>query len=147
MKIRAPAYPLIAIDPYFSVWSAADKLTDRNTTHWTDRKRTGSAAYSSDSDGTYKLAFDKDGSFSMKYNIVWDKMFGLGIMPKGIFESVIAGYKRQLRPYGLPLDNRAEYTKSDWLLWTATLAQSREDFEIFANSLWNAYNFTPDAYP
>ena len=106
---------------------------------WTVRAHNG--------DGSYKLAFDREGTFSMKYNIVWDKLFGTQVMAKEVIASEVASYFRHMRPYGLPLDNRSTYTKSDWLVWIATLANDREDFERFIEPLWKAYHFSPSRVP
>lgn len=98
------------------------------------------AIRASNGDGSYRLAFDKPGTFSMKYNIVWDKLFGTEIMSRTVIESEVASYSKHTDPYGLPLDNRKPYTKSDWLIWTATLASDRATFEEMVKPLWDAYN-------
>lgn len=36
---RPPAVPLVTFSPYLSIWSGADKLTDKNTQHWTYREQ------------------------------------------------------------------------------------------------------------
>ena len=105
------------------------------------------AKRASNGDGSYRLAFDSEGSFSMKYNIVWDKLFGTGIMSREVIASEVASYFNRMHPYGLPLDNRKPYTKSDWLVWTATLADDRRDFEALVAPLWDAYNYTPSRVP
>ena len=98
------------------------------------------AKRASNGDGSYRLAFDRDGSFSMKYNIVWDKLFGTGVMSRSVIESEVASYRRRSNVFGLPLDNRKPYTKSDWLVWTATLAENRDDFEAMIAPMWDAFN-------
>ena len=98
-------------------------------------------------DGSYRLAFDKPGTFSMKYNIVWDKLFGTEIMPKSVLESEVASYYKHLHAYGLPLDSRKPYTKSDWTVWTATLAEDRKDFENLIAPMWEGFNVTPSRVP
>ena len=98
-------------------------------------------------DGTYKLAFDRENTFSMKYNMVWDKIFNTGVFPKASVISEFSGYSRHINKYGMPLDNRATYTKSDWLVWCATLTDDCRRFEEFIEPLWSAYNYSPSRVP
>ena len=105
------------------------------------------AKRASNGDGSYRLAFDTPDTFSMKYNIVWDKLFGTALMPQDVIESEFASYKKHINEFGLPLDNRETYTKSDWLMWTATLANERDAFEEFIAPLWKFYNDSPSRVP
>ena len=105
------------------------------------------AKRAANADGSYRLAFDWQNSFSMKYNIAWDKLFGTEIMPKEVLSSEFSSYAKHMNDYGLPLDNRADYTKSDWYIWTGVLADGKEDFEKFIEPLWDSYNETASRVP
>ena len=98
-------------------------------------------------DGSFRLAFDRPGSFSLKYNAVWDRVFRLGIFPKGTFDAELRRYAAEARPYGVPLDSRKTYTKSDWTVWAASLASDRATFRRMAADLARFYSCTPDRAP
>ena len=47
----------------------------------------------------------------------------------------------------MPLDNRSQFTKLDWILWSATLAEDESDFQALVSPVWRFLNETPDRSP
>ncbi len=95
----------------------------------------------------FRLTFDKSGSWSQKYNLVWDKMLGLTVFPDGIMEKEIPYYLTKQNIYGLPLDNRETYTKTDWIMWTATMAPDKTTFMTFISPVYKFMNETRHRVP
>ena len=84
-----------------------------------------------DAGGYTSLSFNGDG-WSMKYNLVWDKLLGFNFLPEEFYRREIASYIPRMEKYGLPLDSRAPYSKSDWIMWTAAMASAEEFPEFVA---------------
>jgi hypothetical protein len=95
----------------------------------------------------YKLAFDQPGTWSQKYNLVWDRILDLHLFPANIMETEWAFYVKQMKPYGLPLDDRKTFTKLDWEVWTGTLTNDPRQFQDLLHRLVVWADNTPSRVP
>lgn len=93
------------------------------------------------------LAFGQEGTWSLKYNLIWDFLFGTRLFDEEIVRREAAWYVSQGDRYGVPLDSREHYTKADWLVWAASLAENRDDFLRLIEPLWDFLNETRDRVP
>ena len=82
----------------------------------------------------WRLTFDRDDTWSMKYNIIWDRLLGLGLFASEVSEEEIAVYTQEMKRYGVPLDSRADYTKLDWMAWTTVMT----DNPAYTKSVYDA---------
>ncbi len=94
---------------------AAKEMADR----WTvDAKRqTGKG---------WRLTFDREDTWSMKYNIIWDRLLELGLFEERVFAEEVEVYTEKMNRYGVPLDSRDDYTKLDWMAWTTVMTDNAD---------------------
>ena len=98
-------------------------------------------------EGHTRLAYDAAGSWSMKHNLIWDRLLGLDLFPKSVGDAEVAWYLKVQKKYGLPVDQRTDTSLIDWALWSIALADKDADFQKLFAPIFNYANETPSRVP
>ncbi|KAI1801257.1 DUF1793-domain-containing protein [Daldinia bambusicola] len=92
------------------------------------------------------LAYQWRSSWGLLYNIFFDKLLNMGLVSPGVYEMQSAWYASVSQTFGVPLDNRHHYTKSDWEIWAAA-ASSAATRRLLVNALAYWLNETSTNLP
>jgi hypothetical protein len=88
----------------------------------------------------FKKANDLPGTWSLKYNLAWQRALGLKVFADSILQNEMKWYRSNLKKYGVQLVSTDTYTKSDWMLFAATMTGNRDDFLALAKAEWTFLN-------
>ena len=95
----------------------------------------------------YGLTFDQPDTWSLKYNMVWDKLFDMKLFSDCVYEKELAYYKTKVTTYGIPLDSRSDATKTDWELWSTKLFDDQEYTNMVVDAMWDYLCQCYDRFP
>jgi hypothetical protein len=138
---------ILALGSYAQLAGMLDKKdVERDYSAASHKMATNWVGMAADGDHT-KLAFNMPGTWSQKYNLVWDRILGLNLFPPSVAQEEIRYYLAHQNAFGLPLDNRRTYTKLDWITWTATLATNPADFNSLTDPLYHYMTASPTRVP
>ncbi len=97
--------------------------------------------------GSSRLTFDREDSWSLKYNIIWDKLLNLNLFSEDVFEREVKVYSEKLNKYGIPLDMREDYTVNIWNFWTTVMTDNQEYVDKVIKAQYNFISETMDRVP
>ena len=126
----------------YSVLSGDDKYMDKAKEYASKWEKDAKANHIAT-----RLTFDNADGWSLKYNMVWDDLLQLKLFSDEIKRNEVEYYMTKMNKYGVPLDSRKDYTKIDWLLWSANITDNMEYFDKVCQSIVDMINETEDRVP
>ncbi|GAA6036100.1 hypothetical protein JCM8097_006615 [Rhodosporidiobolus ruineniae] len=82
-----------------------------------------------------KLAYQDEGSWGLLYNLFGDRLLGLDLFDRSLYKHQADWYRGKAEKYGVPLDSRHPWTKSDWELFAAASATDPQTRDLFVDKL------------
>lgn len=103
--------------------------------------------YGIDPSGTHTLlAYQWRSSWGLLYNIYPALLLNLSVIPQSLYDMQSDYYPSVSQIWGVPLDSRHAYTKSDWEMWTAAYCEPSTR-RLFVDSLAYWLNTTSSDRP
>ncbi|RDB22588.1 Glutaminase A [Hypsizygus marmoreus] len=81
------------------------------------------------------LSYGDSSSWGLVYNLYAEKLLNFSIFPSSIYTMQTAWYKTVAQPFGIPLDTRHTYTKTDWEIYTAAIVTDNAARDLFIGSV------------
>ena len=138
---------ILALQAYSRLCQMTGKTAEAEKFRKAAQRFAGEWTRRADDGDHFRLAFDRPGTWSQKYNLIWDRVLDFHLFPIDVSRKEMRFYLTRQLACGLPLDNRKTWTKLDWILWTATLAESRGDFDSLMAPVSVFLNRTPERVP
>ncbi|KAJ6628752.1 DUF1793-domain-containing protein [Mycena sp. CBHHK59/15] len=92
--------------------------------------------FSSSATGAHlTLSYGDSASWGLSYNLFGDKLLKLNLFPASVYAEQTAWYQTHANAFGVPLDTRHTYTKTDWQLFTAAIATTTTVRDIFISAV------------
>ncbi|KAL2063340.1 hypothetical protein VTL71DRAFT_5145 [Oculimacula yallundae] len=121
-QVDGANYTNIALD-YITKWQSLGIAHDASPPHTT-------------------LSYGMNDTHGLLYNLYGDRLLNLNFVPQSVYDMQSTFYPTVKQKYGVPLDTRHSYTKSDWEMWCAAIA-SEDTKNIFISDLATWINDTP----
>src|SRR6202012_4970630 len=92
---------IVGIACYAQLAEKLGETSDANRYKKIAKDMAGKWAVMADEGDHFALTFDKNGTWSQKYNMVWDKVLGLNLFPKDVYNKEIKFYLTKQEKFGL----------------------------------------------
>ena len=137
---------LVGIESFAVICGALGK--EGLAAEYEDRAQKFAAAFrKAAGEGVMPLAYGQEGTYSIKYNLLFDKLFGFDLVGQNVRERETAYYIERNARCGVPLDTRETYTKADWILWAAALTDDAEKARALYSPVVRYLRETPSRVP